>query len=83
MAGHARRRGGIAAADAAHRGRTGRRRGPYRLATINVVLPVPGDVRGLAPGTQFERDALTAGEAVIVANPDDPSMAVGLVPEFG
>jgi hypothetical protein len=48
-----------------------------------VVLPVPGDVRGLAPGTQFERDALIAGEAVIVANPDDPSMAVGLVPEFG
>jgi hypothetical protein len=51
--------------------------------SIKVVLPVPGDVRGLAPGTQFERDALTAGEAVIVANPDDPRVAVGLVPEFG
>jgi hypothetical protein len=50
---------------------------------IKVVLPVPGDVRGLAAGTQFERDALTAGEAVIVTNPDDPGMAVGLVPEFG
>ena len=25
---------------------------------------------------------MAAGEAVIVANPDDPSVAVGLVPEF-
>ena len=50
--------------------------------TINVVLPVPGDVRGLAPGTQFERDALATGEAVIITNPDEPGAAVGLVPEF-
>ncbi|ORB72168.1 DUF2249 domain-containing protein [Mycobacterium scrofulaceum] len=50
--------------------------------TINVLLPVPGDVRGLAPGTQFERDALAAGEAIIIANPHDPAAAVGLVPEF-
>jgi hypothetical protein len=49
--------------------------------TINVALPVPGDVRGLAPGTQFEQDALAAGEAVIITNPDDPGTAVGLVPE--
>jgi hypothetical protein len=56
---------------------------PCRLrGTINVVLPVPGDVRGLAPGTQFQRDALAAGEAVIISNPDDPATAVGLVPEF-
>jgi hypothetical protein len=56
---------------------------PGRLrGTINLVLPVPGDVRGLAPGTQFERDALAAGEAVIITNPDDPGAAVGLVPEF-
>lgn len=55
--------------------------GPLR-GTINVVLPVPGDVRGLAPGTQFERDALAAGEAVIITHPDDPTAAVGLVPEF-
>ena len=48
---------------------------------INVVLPVPGDVRGLAPGTQFEHDALAAGEAVIITNPDNPATAVGLVPE--
>jgi CBS domain-containing protein len=51
--------------------------------SIKVVLPVPGDVRGLAAGTQFERDALAAGEAVIVTHPDDPGVAVGLVPEFG
>lgn len=51
--------------------------------SIAVVLPVPGDVRGLAAGTQFEHDALAAGEAVIVTNPDDPTVAVGLVPEFG
>ena len=38
---------------------------------------------GWPPGTQFERDALAAGEAVIVTHPDDPSLAVGLVPEFG
>jgi hypothetical protein len=57
--------------------------GPYRMrGTINVVLPVPGDVRGLAAGTQFQRDALAAGEAVIITNPDDPGSAVGLVPEF-
>jgi hypothetical protein len=56
---------------------------PCRLSgTINVVLPVPGDVRGLAPGTQFQRDAIAAGEAVIISNPDDPGTAVGLVPEF-
>ncbi|MBO0865749.1 MAG: hypothetical protein J2P16_11840, partial [Mycobacterium sp.] len=50
--------------------------------SVNLVLPVPGDVRGLAAGTQFEQDALVAGEAVIVCDPDDPTMAVGLVPEF-
>lgn len=55
--------------------------GPMR-PTINVVLPVPGDVRGLAAGTQFEQDALAAGEAVIIANPRNPGTAVGLVPEF-
>ncbi len=51
--------------------------------SIKVVLPVPGDVRGLAAGTQFERDALAAGEAVIVSNPDEPGVALALVPEFG
>ena len=56
---------------------------PDRLrGAINVVLPLPGDVRGLAAGTQFERNALAAGEAVIITNPDNPATAVGLVPEF-
>jgi hypothetical protein len=47
---------------------------------IGIALPVPGDVRGLAAGTQFERDALAAGEAVIVTRAD--ASAIGLVPEF-
>ena len=46
---------------------------------IALALPVPGDVRGLPPGTQFGRDAITAGEAIIVGPADSP---VGLVPEF-
>ncbi len=50
--------------------------------TINVVLPVPGDVRGLTAGTQFGRDALAAGEAVIITNPTGPGTAIGLVPDF-
>lgn len=56
---------------------TGRTPGP-----ISVVLPVPGDVRGLSAGTQFQRDALAAGEAVIITNAADPGTAIGLVPEF-
>ena len=63
--------------------RTAAGRATTGTPSIKVVLPVPGDVRGLAPGTQFERDALAAGEAVIVTHPDDPGVAVGLVPEFG
>lgn len=55
---------------------------PLMRGTINMVLPAPGDVRGLAPGTQFERDALAAGEAIIITNPHSPASAVGLVPEF-
>ncbi|OHV05806.1 hypothetical protein [Mycobacterium talmoniae] len=49
---------------------------------IAMVLPVPGDVRGLPAGTQFERDALTAGEALLVADPDGSDTAIGLVPDF-
>ena len=48
--------------------------------SISIALPVPGDVRGLAAGTQFERDALAAGEAIIIA--DEHGRAIGLVPEF-
>ncbi|MGV0742656.1 hypothetical protein [Mycolicibacterium sp. XJ870] len=47
---------------------------------ITVAQPVPGDVRGLPAGTQFQRDALAVGEAVIVTH--DDLDAVGLVPEF-
>lgn len=50
--------------------------------SINVVLPVPGDVRGLTAGTQFQRDALAAGEAIIITGPEAHGSAVGLVPEF-
>ena len=61
--------------------RAAQRRGdrPAR-PVIGVVLPVPGDVRGLPAGTGFQRDALNAGEAVIVSSP--PGEAIGLVPEF-
>ncbi|WP_167102400.1 hypothetical protein [Mycobacterium sp. DL592] len=48
--------------------------------SITVALPVPGDVRGLAAGTQFQRDALASGEAIIITGPDGE--AVGLVPDF-
>jgi hypothetical protein len=49
-----------------------------RPSPVTVVLPVPGDVRGLEPGTAFARDALDAGEAVVVSGAD--GRAVGLVP---
>jgi hypothetical protein len=48
--------------------------------TMSIVLPVPGDVRGLPAGTTFQRDALNAGEAVIVVPEKGPP--IGLVPEF-
>ncbi|MEW5811730.1 MAG: hypothetical protein AB1925_20025 [Actinomycetota bacterium] len=46
---------------------------------IALTLPVPGDVRGLPPGTQFGRDAIAAGEAIIVG---DTRAAIGVVPDF-
>lgn len=55
---------------------------------ITLALPVPGDVRGLPAGTQFGRDAITAGEAIIVGRADNQTIvggvnaAVGLVPDF-
>jgi hypothetical protein len=45
-----------------------------------VAVPVPGDVRGLPAGTQFQRDAVTAGEAIVVTG--DPAETIGLVPDF-
>lgn len=47
---------------------------------MNLVLPVPGDVRGLPPGTRFQQDAVDAGEAVVVTS--NYGEAVGLVPDF-
>lgn len=53
--------------------------GPGMTApAIRLTLPVPGDVRGLPAGTQFQRDAVTAGEAMIVSG----AGSIGLVPEF-
>lgn len=47
---------------------------------VALILPVPGDVRGLPPDTQFQRDAITMGEAIIVGT--QPGRSVGLVPEY-
>ncbi|MGE2691656.1 hypothetical protein [Mycolicibacterium pulveris] len=47
---------------------------------VALSLPVPGDVRGLPAGTQFQRDAVAAGEAVVVTG--DGTEAIGLVPDF-
>jgi hypothetical protein len=54
---------------------------PAGAPVISVVLPVPGDVRGLPAGTQFQRDAITAEEAILVHG-DPSSPALGLVPDF-
>lgn len=54
---------------------------PVGAPSMSVVLPVPGDVRGLPAGTQFQRDAVTAGEAIIIDG-GPASHAVGLVPDF-
>jgi hypothetical protein len=54
---------------------------PVGAPAFSVVLPVPGDVRGLPAGTQLQRDAVTAGEAIVIDG--GPSAhAVGLVPDF-
>lgn len=47
---------------------------------VALALPVPGDVRGLPAGTQFQRDALTAGEAIVVSGHRDGP--IGLVPDY-
>ena len=57
---------------------SGRRNTPE--PAMSIALPVPGDVRGLPAGTQFEHDALAVGEAVIVTDGRGP--ALGLLPEF-
>lgn len=47
-------------------------------AEMRLVLPAPGDVRGLPAGTGFARAALDAGEGVLVGEPGRPG--IGLVP---
>lgn len=58
----------------------GPRSGIPGAPAIGVLMPVPGDVRGLAAGTQFQVDALAVGEAVVVSAPD--GQGVGMVPVF-
>jgi hypothetical protein len=52
---------------------------PTGEPAMALVLPVPGDMRGLSAGTQFQADALTAGEAIVVVRPEG---GIGLVPDF-
>lgn len=55
--------------------------GPGRSEpAVSLVLPVPGDVRGLAPGTQFHHDAIAAGEAIVITS--QCGDAVAMVPDF-
>jgi len=55
--------------------------GPARREpALALVLPVPGDVRGLAPGTQFQQDAIDVGEALVITS--GTGEAVGVVPDF-
>ena len=57
----------------------GARAASGRDALVTVLLPVPGDVRGLPCGTVFASAAVTAGEAVVVGTPG--GAGVGVVPE--
>ncbi|MGB3481289.1 MAG: hypothetical protein WBB07_03605 [Mycobacterium sp.] len=53
---------------------------PFPQPPLSLTLPVPGDVRGLPAGTTLQREALEAGEAVIVRS--ERGNPVGLVPDF-
>ncbi|OBG40108.1 hypothetical protein [Mycolicibacter heraklionensis] len=48
---------------------------------IRPVFPVPGDVRGLPAATTFSREAILAGEAVLIGS-SDSSPPIGLVPAY-
>ncbi|MEZ0382090.1 hypothetical protein [Mycobacterium sp. pW045] len=54
---------------------------PAAGSAIQPVFPVPGDVRGLPVGTVFAREAVVAGEGVLIGGPDSAT-AVGLVPLY-
>ncbi len=49
-------------------------------AQLRLVLPVPGDVRGLPPGTAFAADAIEAGEGILIGVPG--TEATGLIPQW-
>lgn len=49
-----------------------------RGAELRLVLPVPGDVRGLPVGTAFAGDAVEAGEGILIGVPD--TGGTGLIP---
>lgn len=51
-----------------------------RESALSIVLPVPGDVRGLPPGSTFAGEAIAAGEALIARS--ERGTGVGLVPDF-
>lgn len=55
---------------------------PVGAPAFSVALPVPGDVRGLPAGTQFQRDAVTVGEAIVIDGGPASATVVGLVPDF-
>ncbi|MDO1478514.1 hypothetical protein [Rhodococcus ruber] len=55
-----------------------RRADPAGADGIRLVLPAPGDVRGLPPGTALARAAVAAGEAVLAGAPGTPGL--GFVP---
>ena len=50
-----------------------------KISTANLVLPVPGDVRGLAANTALSEAALATGEAVILSD-ERKNPRHGLVP---
>jgi hypothetical protein len=55
---------------------------PVGAPAFSVVFPVPGDVRGLPAGSVFQRDAVAAGEAIVIDGGPASASAVGLVPDF-
>ncbi|MGL5445388.1 MAG: hypothetical protein ACRDDJ_23385 [[Mycobacterium] stephanolepidis] len=53
---------------------------PHGVPDIHVILPAPGDPRGLPANTQFQRDAMEASEAIVLSDRQNNSTAIGLVP---
>ncbi|WP_078312002.1 MULTISPECIES: hypothetical protein [unclassified Mycobacterium] len=53
---------------------------PHGSPDIHVILPAPGDPRGLPANTQFQRDAMEASEAIVLSDRQNNSTPIGLVP---